>query len=53
MDKDNFMKFLKEAKRTRPNPKSQIGHVQLFEKFLQKEKNGKQVGKPIAQVDNI
>jgi hypothetical protein len=45
MDKGNFIKFLKETKRTRPNPKSQIGHVQLFEKFLQKEKKGKPLEK--------
>ena len=41
MDKEVFLKFLKETKRTRPNPKSQIGHVKLLDEFLQKEKDGK------------
>jgi predicted hydrocarbon binding protein len=38
MDEEEFLKFLKETKRTRPNPKSQIGHIQLLEEFLHKEK---------------
>lgn len=45
MDKEEFLKFLKETKRTRPNPKSQIGHIQLLEEFLQKEKGGKSLEK--------
>ena len=41
MDKEEFLKFLKDTRRTRPSPKSQIGHVRLFEEFLQKEKGSK------------
>jgi hypothetical protein len=41
MDKEDFLKFLKETKRTRPNPKSQVTHVESFQDFLQKEKGGK------------
>lgn len=41
MDKEKFLKFLRETKRARPNPKSQIGHIQLLERFLQEEKDGR------------
>jgi len=41
MDKEKFLKFLKETRRTKPNPKSQFRHIQLFEGFLQKEKGGR------------
>jgi predicted hydrocarbon binding protein len=40
MDKENFLKFLRETKCIRQSPKSQIGHIQLLEKFLQEEKDG-------------
>ena len=43
MDKQRFLEFLKETKRTRPNPKSQINHVRLLEDFLQREKGSKPV----------
>lgn len=49
MDKEEFLKFLKETKRTRPNPKSQIGHIQLLEEFLQKEKGRKSLEKAAAE----
>jgi hypothetical protein len=45
MEKDKFLAFLKEEKRTQPKPKSQIGHIQLLEEFLQKEKDGKPLEK--------
>lgn len=41
MNKEGFLKFTKDTKRTRPNPKSQIAHIQLLEEFLQKEKGRK------------
>lgn len=41
VDKKGFLKFLSETKRTRPNPKSQIGHVRLLEEFIHKERGGK------------
>jgi hypothetical protein len=37
MDKKGFLQFLKETKRTRPNPNSQIGHVQLLEGFCKRK----------------
>ena len=40
-DKEKFLKFLKETKRTKPNPKSQIDHVKLLEDFLQREEDSK------------
>jgi hypothetical protein len=43
MDKEKFLEFLKETKRTRPNPKSQINHVKVLEDFLQIEKGSKPV----------
>lgn len=49
VDERKFLEFLKEAKRTRPNPKSQIGHIQLFEKFLQKEKDSKPLEKATSE----
>ena len=45
MDKEKFLRFLKETKRTKPNPKSHIGHIQLFEAFLRKEKDSKPLEK--------
>ena len=49
MDKDKFLKFLKDTKRTRPSPKSQSGHVQLFEGFLQKERGSKPLKEATSQ----
>jgi hypothetical protein len=41
MDTVAFLTFLKDTKRIKPNPTSQIGHIQIFMDFLQKKKGGK------------
>lgn len=41
MDEEEFRKFLKDTKRTRPKPKSQIDHIQLLGEFLLKEREGR------------